>query len=227
MKLWLIKYWQLLVLLILLIPFIIFQITILNRPFYWDEAWSYASAVEAMFQKGPSLLPGAIDAYLYRGHPTFFYFITTVWMKIFGPTLVSIHSFFLIVSILLVFAVYKLGQFIGGKTVALLASVSLLLTPLFIAQAGFLLPEVMLALFSVLAVYFYLRKKIILEIICCSLILLTKETGLVIFGTIVLYDFIQRIRKSENVSIFFKELKPFAWHLLPIVPVTVFFLCKK
>ena len=124
-----------------------------------------------MYKNGPSLLPGVIDAYLYRGHPTFFYFITTVWMKIFGPSLLSIHSFFIIISTCLIFSVFIVGSYIAGKTVGLLASTCLLATPLFIAQAGFLLPEVILALFSILTVYFYFKQKIVLEIVFGTLLL--------------------------------------------------------
>ncbi len=221
------KNWQLTILFMLFVPFLVFQITIINRPFYWDEAWSYASAVESMYQKGPSLLPGAIQDYLYRGHPTFFYFITTIWMKVFGPSLISIHSFFLIVSTCLVFAVFAFGNFLGGKTVGLIASACLIATPLFIAQAGFLLPEVMLALFSVLTVYYYFKQKIILEIVFGILLLYTKETGIVIIASILLFDFIKRINHSESFIEFFKGLIHLSKHLSPIALVAVFFIAQK
>jgi hypothetical protein len=62
-------------------------------PHYWDEAWSYATAVQKMYEKGATLLPGIVDVDATRGHPLFFYAAASTWMKIFGASLLSKHSF--------------------------------------------------------------------------------------------------------------------------------------
>ena len=57
----------------ILIGFIILKWDALFLPYFWDEAWVYMPAIRTMAEKGPSILPGSIEADLYTGHPLFFY----------------------------------------------------------------------------------------------------------------------------------------------------------
>ncbi len=222
-----IKSWYFITFLIALILFIVYELQYIDRPFYWDEAWSYASGVKAMYDKGPSLLPGAIHEYLYRGHPTFFYFITAIWLKIFGTSLTSAHSFFLLISVALILSIFFIGKDLVNELTGLIASVCLMVTPLFLAQAGFLLPEVMLALFSLLTIYFYHKNKPGLEVLSGTLLVYTKETGLVLIGTIILFDFVVRIKNTPSVKTFFSDIHKFLIHFLPILLVSLFFILQK
>lgn len=207
--------------------FILFELPFLNRPYYWDEAWSYASALEAMYKVGPSLLPGAIHEYLYRGHPLFFYFITTLWMNVFGDSLIAVHSFFLLISILLLISVFAIGTRLFNQYVALFASLMLISTSVFLAQATFLLPEVMLALLSLLIIYFYLQKKLYLEILFGTILVLTKETGIVLIGSILLFDFIYRLKDQFAWNTLPKKIMETSVHALPFVFGAVFFVLQK
>jgi len=207
--------------------FILFQLQFLNRPYYWDEAWSYASALYAMVESGPSLLPGAIHEYLYRGHPLFFYFITSIWMKVVGGSLVAVHSFFLIVSTLLLTSTFLVGKKIFNRTVGLFAALFLMVTSAFITQASFLLPEVMLALLTLLCIYFYLQKKIFLEILFGTLLILTKETGIVLIGSILLYDLIVKVKVSKGFKALIGNILSVSWHAIPFFFGAIFFLLQK
>lgn len=66
------------------IAFVAYKIPDLQLAYYWDEAWSYFPAVKAMAEAGPSLLPNTIEPVLYRGHPTFFYWLGGVSMNLIG-----------------------------------------------------------------------------------------------------------------------------------------------
>lgn len=221
------NYWHFLILTLGAILFLGFQLTMINRPYYWDEAWSYASAVKAMYESGPSLMPGAIHEYLYRGHPTFFYFFTTLWMKVFGPSLVSVHSFFVLISVLLIFCIFFIGKSLFNKTTGLLAALMLMVTPMFIAQAGFLLPEVLLALLTVLTFWAYLKKKIVAELFFGSILALTKETGLLLIFVILLFEFISAIKALPKSKKWFIPFKPLFLHAIPVFVALTFYLVQK
>lgn len=220
-------YWQELILLLACMVIVLYQIPYINRPFYWDEAWSYATGVKTMLEKGPSLIPGAIDPYLYRGHPTFFYFITVIWMKVFGSSPLAVQIFFVLISISALVVVFKIGQELHSKTSGLFAALGLATCPLFLAQATFMLPEMMLALLSLLTLLFFIKGKLLFEIICGTLLVYTKETGMVLIGAIVFYDVIMHINRSKHFVDFFRNAWRTAFHLIPILLVGIFFVIQK
>src|SRR6185312_16370159 len=94
-------------LLLVLSVFIILKIPALHYPFFADESWSYAPGVKLMYLHGPSLMPNAIDLLYSRGHPLLFYAAAAAWMKIFGVSHIAQHTFSLLISLLLIAAVYE------------------------------------------------------------------------------------------------------------------------
>ena len=177
--------------------FVLNKIQFLDYPYFWDEAWVYAPAVFDMYDNGPSLLPNSINPDLSRGHPILFHFLAVCWMMIFGTGFTAVHLFPLAVSVVLMFAVYKLGSWLGDKPVGFWAAALLALQPLFIQQSGLLLPEVLLALFATLTILFYLKRKVWLFIISATALLLTKETGILVVAVIGLLELVEFIRERS------------------------------
>ena len=168
--------WELFIAMIL---FIAVKIPVLHYPFYWDESWSYAPGEKLMYLHGPSLMPNAIDLFYSRGHPLLFYALSASWMRLFGDSHVAQHAFCLFVSLLLLLAVFEVCLSLFGRQVA---RASLLLVPLqvmFFVQSTFLLPEVMIGLLGLLTLYCYVNGKYVFAWLCCSALLLTKESGMV------------------------------------------------
>jgi len=95
----------------------------------------------------------------------------------------------------------------------------------FFAQSTFVLPEILLALFTVLSLRFYLDKKFIYTIIWLTLALFTKESAIVIWGTLTLFRFVD-IMKSRDNNILFK-LKRMLIFLIPLFFIFIFFLIQK
>lgn len=190
--------------LLTVIIFIGFKIPQLSLPHYWDEAWSYSTAVHAMYDAGPSLLPGKVDPEFTRGHPLLFYFLSTSWMSIFGPSILSKHIFALVISLLTIFSVFFIGNRLSqNKWIGLLSAVVLMLQPMFFVQSAMLLPEVMVALFALWSIYAFAFKKWTLLTISLSLVLLTKESGFMVYGALGLLGLIQLFvaNKSERRAI--------------------------
>lgn len=171
---------------LIIMMFVLSRLGNLNLPFYWDEAWSYARAVFDMHENGLAILPGDANPNLTRGHPLLFYFLSALWMKLSGTSLTAIHLFPLIISCITLAAVYKTAEILFSKESARIALLLFALQAIFLAQSTLLLPEIMLALFTILTFHFYFMKKWIWFSIFSIMLVLTKETGMVLIAALFL-----------------------------------------
>jgi len=199
----------------------------LELPYFWDEAWVYAPAVLEMHKNGLSLLPDAIPPELSRGHPLLFHFLAALWTKIFGTGFFAVHSFPLLVSVALLIAVYCFGKTFFSPLVGLLSVLILAVQPLFLAQSSFLLPEIMLALWTVLCLYYYLKEKWILFIVFASLMLLTKESGVVLLVAIGLWTLFENIFLKKEPVFKADSLKSYFYIASPMIVTGAYFVIQK
>lgn len=170
---------------ILLVVFIALKWEHLFIPHYWDESWSYATAVHAMYDAGPRLLPGNVDPVYTRGHPLLFYFLSSGWMTMFGSSLFSKHVFALCISIGMIVTMFCIGKRLFQQVWAGVGlSVLWMAQSMFFVQSAMLLPEVMVALFTLLSIYAFSLQRWWSLALWLSLLLLTKESGLVVWGGI-------------------------------------------
>lgn len=209
----------------LIVIFLIIKIPDLLLPCFWDEAWPYSVAIYDLYDHGLSLSPGAISPELYRGHPIFYHFCQVLWMKIFGSSLLVAKTFPLFISVMLLISVYMFCKTLFDKKIGIVAVLFILLQPVFLTQSTFLLPEIFLALLTLLTFYSYVDKKKILYLLACSAMLLTKETGAVFFISIFVWHFIDFIRNKERNFVAF--LKSSLFLAIPILPVAAFFVTQK
>lgn len=209
----------------IMIAFVVLKIYDLFLPYFWDEAWSYFPVIHKMVQTSPVLFPNdAINPDFYRGHPLLFYFLLASWMKIFGSGIWISKCFPLFVSIiyLLVLAIFAKKYF--NRKTAIVAVLFTAVQSVFFVQSSMLLPEILLALFTLCSIYFYLQRKRALTILFLTLALYTKETALVIWGSIVFFEFIDVV-KPPYTQVKQKTIKMGVW-LLPIILVSVFFIVQ-
>lgn len=211
-------------LLVVILIFIGVKIPYLSLPFYWDEAWVYGPAIRTMEANGLGILPDALEPELSRGHPLLFHFLGAAWMKLFGTSLTVSHLFPLFLSVVLIAVVYLFGKkiFLSNK-VGFTAAFVLVLQPIFLAQSGLLLPEVLLALFSLLSFYFYLDNKRVLYVIAGILTVFTKESGLTVIATLLLWTLLETLFSDDGK----KWKKYFINSLviaLPLLPFLAFFI---
>ncbi len=184
-----------------IIAFIVLKIPALHYPFYWDESWSYAPGVKLMYLHGPSLMPNAIDLFYSRGHPLLFYAAAATWMRAFGDSHISQHSFALFISILCLITIYEITLRLFNKRVAILSLLLVATQVTFFVQSTFILPEIMVAWLCLLTLYFYSANKYLLTFISCSALLLTKESGValsVILGTHASWSLLDKKSNLKN-----------------------------
>jgi len=205
--------------------FIIFKIPYLKLPFYSDESWVYGPAVRIMAKNGISLMPGSLPVNYLRGHPLFFFASNALWIRIFGDSLISIHLFNLLISCILIFITYLFGKKYFNDFIGFSSSFILCLQPIFLAQSTMVLPEVMLTLFCVLALYFYFQHKLIWYSIFACLATLTKETGVVVILVCCIIFLINNWRRTESrPKSFFVGI---TYTLLPILPFVLFIVLQR
>lgn len=214
------------VLIFICLLFIAAKIQHLSLPFFWDEAWPYSTGVFYMYSHGLSLLPGGVPFDISRGHPLFFHFVSALWMKIFGTSLSAIHSFPLVLSILLIICVYFFCTKFFSNEVALVACVLIMVQPVFYSQSAMLLPEILVALLTLLTFWSFLVNRKLLYVLFASLLLLTKESGIVIVITLFGWTVIEKIREHKP-QIFLSTLKSAVYLFTPVAIASVFFIIQK
>lgn len=219
---------SLLFLLLIIVLFILSRISFLDLPFYWDEAWSYATAVFDMARHKLAFISGNRNPELTRGHPLLFYFLSVIWVKVFGTNTASVHLFPLLVSVALLAAVFMVAWDLFGKATAMASIVLLPLQSVFLAQSTQLLPEVMLALWTLLTVYAYFTKKWGPFAVFSVLLVMTKETGMVLIGAL----FVDKLgleklfvdSQKRSLHSLFREL---AILCIPVVAFAIFIIWQK
>lgn len=210
---------------LLIIGLVLLKLEVMTLPFFWDEAWSYLPAIREMAAKGPSLLPGSINAEFYRGHPMLFYFLSSLWIKIFGYSMPIAHLFPLLISIILLLSVYFITySWTTSYFTAFVATLLLFIQPMFLAQSTFLLCEVLLGLFFLWAFWFYFKSKWIGFGIFMVAALLTKESAYCLVPAFLLIALLQWILKEINTQFF---LKLTAYILLLFIIGFSFFIIQK
>ena len=206
---------------LLVLGFVILKIQDLFLPYFWDEAWSYIPAIKEMVVQGPSLLPNSISPELYRGHPLLFYFLSSLWMTLFGSEIWVSKLFLLLITIGLLFSVFSFARKNFNFKTATLTLFFLIIQSVFFAQSTFFLPEILLTLFTVLGLQSYLEKKYILTALWLTLALLTKESAFVIWSTILFFEIIEvvKMRGKGIINLMYLMIPPFF--------VAVFFIAQK
>ena len=169
--------------LVVLLVFICFKIPQLHYPFYIDEG-EYASAVKLMAIHGPSLLPGSISSDLSCGHPLMLHFLGSLWIRCFGSSNIAIHSFPLLVSVIFLVVLFECCRSLFGGETAILVLLLVATRVIFFVDSSFVYPEIMLAMFAFLSLYFYTKDRLFLTAIMLFMLFNTKEGGLLIGAVI-------------------------------------------
>jgi hypothetical protein len=193
---------------------VVIKFNYLSLPFYWDEAWVYGPAVHALYNHGLSLFPDALTPELSRGHPLLFHFTAAMWMTVFGKSVFSLHVFALLIALLFMVAVFNFGKTVFSPETGIVTAAVGSIQSIFLAQSGMLLPEIFLSLWILLSIGLYLRKKYWLYALTAACALMTKETGITLIASVLVFDLIIRRKFDRQLAILFVPLLPWFIFLL-------------
>lgn len=199
----------------ILLIFIICKFSELSVPYFWDELGVYARAALYLNDHQPGLLPSALPPELSRGHPLLFSFIFGTSFKLFGDGIFTGHITSLIISVIFLICIYLITEKYFNALAGIYAVVFLAIQPVFYAQSVMVLPEILLALFCLMSIYYWLEKKYFLFSIFSVCAILTKETA-VIIPLVIMVGILLNSRLSKQ-SI---KIKP--KHLLILAPWIIF-----
>lgn len=180
-------------------------------------------AIRQMYEHGLSLMPGAVEGELSRGHPLFFHFLGAAWMHVFGGSHVAMHSFALTISLLFTTAIYYASLRIFGRRVAVLAIVLVASQQVFFVQSAFVLLEMLLAFLAFISLYFYVSRKYLFTAFSLAALFLTKESGLVLGAVLGIDACISlvkhRFRRGDILMV--------VSLVASVIPIGLFFLLQK
>ena len=210
---------------LLILLLVIYKLKFLGLPYFWDEAWPYGVGVRTLYNHGLSIMPGAIDPFIARGHPLVFHFLAALWMHIFGTGLYSGHSFALMVSVTLIISIFIFCKTFFSERIGLISCILFGTQAMFISQSSFLMPEVLMALWSMLCFFAYFKNKRILFILCTTAMLLTKESGAVLVFTLgftAVYGMLIYRRKPALA-----DLQKIGLIALPVLLAFIYFVIQR
>jgi 4-amino-4-deoxy-L-arabinose transferase-like glycosyltransferase len=153
------------------------HLTWLDLPYFWDEAGYYVPASLDLFHG--SLIPHSVPPLIHP--PALSAYLAAVWsLAGFHPESTRCAMLLLaagaaLVSLLL--AIELLRDVRG--TPAFLAAGLICLSPVFFAQAMLAQPDMPAMLFTTMALWLFLRERIVLAAAACIVLALVKETGIV------------------------------------------------
>ncbi|MFC1663752.1 ArnT family glycosyltransferase [Patescibacteria group bacterium] len=170
-----------------------------DTPYWWDSAGYVVHAARYYVNTNFSsiFLPSDSVITAFAHPPLFVFSLALVW-KIFGESLLISHLFYLIFILLAVIFTYLLGKKVANfkneitnNLIGFSAAILLFFSPVFLAQTGIVYPEIPIAAFSVMAIYFFLDKRVKWYLLSASLLLFTKESSIVIILAILASILIQ------------------------------------
>jgi 4-amino-4-deoxy-L-arabinose transferase-like glycosyltransferase len=167
--------------LFLLIAPVVFisHLPFLKLPYYWDEAGQFVPAALDLMRDGawiphsavPNIHPPAVVGYL------------ALFWRVAGYAPAATRAAMLLLACFTVLAAMALAIELSKEArgmPALLAAALLWASPLFFAQSLLALLDVPATLFTTVALLLFLRDRIALSAAACTVLVMAKETGLVV-----------------------------------------------
>jgi len=220
---------------VLLAVVLISKTPTLNLPYHWDELEAYVRPAHYLAQEGLwRIVPGTYpDTPEYEpaigrenpeetffGHPPGLYFSLALLYKLITESVWISHLFAIAFAFLGVYYTYRLGSFLFDRVAGLFAALFLFCTPLYFAQAGLVLGDLPITALGVMSVYYALRERYGVFLLCSVYMVLVKETSVAILAALWLYVFWAQ-RKQPNFK------RKLVFHSIPILILGLFFLWQR
>jgi 4-amino-4-deoxy-L-arabinose transferase-like glycosyltransferase len=197
---------------------------LLDLPFYWDEVGQFVPAALDIFRAGawipvstiPNVHPPGVMAYL-----------AVVW-SVFGYSIVAARLAMLLIAAFAALVTFLLGIELGrgaSGAPAFTALALLCLSPLFFAQSMLAQLDMPLMAFAALALLLFLQDRFRASAIACAVLVLIKETGVVVPALFAAWLVMERCFSSRTTDLRpVRDYRNAAWFLLPFPPLLVWLL---
>lgn len=216
-----------LLILVLILGLFLYKFQDLFLPYFSDELWSYGPAIRKMSVFGPSLLPSSLELTDHWAHPLFFFFLASIWSSIFGASLFSTHFFSALLSSILLMLIFIVVKQLMNRRIAFYSTVIIAFQSIFLGQYSLLLPEILLTIFTFLAIYFFESGKLKWYVLTGVCLVLTKESGVFPLLAIGLWSLLKDIFYEKPISFTKSLLIKYIALLLPFFAILGHFILLK
>lgn len=189
------------------------HLPLLGLPYFWDEAIQYIPAALDLFRDG-SLIAHSVAPVV---HPPGVMAYLALWWTIAGFHPAVTRSAILLLSAFGVLGAFLLAIELLRESVgrqALLAAVLLCACPVFFAQSMLAQLDAPAMVFTVLALLFFLQDRFPLSAAACAVLVLTKETGLLV--PLVLGGWLAAERRWRDAALYAAAAAPVAAWLVAL-----------
>ena len=156
----------------------------LSLPYFWDEADVYVAGARWLADHDMNPTPGHFPDDWSRGHPPLLYILGSIAFRLFGPSPVVGHTLILPFAITGLVSTYVIAYERTSRAIAVLCTLVLATTPLYLTMAAFLLPEMPLTGITALALFFVHRRQFGWAAVMGVVLVWVKETGIFTSGAI-------------------------------------------
>lgn len=164
-------------------------------PYHWDDFNYVISAADYIYNN-------EITIFLWDqalGHPPLFFIISGMIFKLFGESLLVSHVIVVIFSFLAVLFTYLISKELFSVKTAVISSLLLIFTPIFLSYSALFYSEISLTAFILMAIYFSIKNKPLISVLFGSLAVLTKEVGVVAVLGILIAKLIKGNEKKNFI----------------------------
>jgi hypothetical protein len=176
----------------------------LNLSYHWDET-NYVYYAKYFSIYGFLSIPPRHD-----GHVPLFSWILAIFYRVFGESPFLSHLIVLSFSFLSLYFTFLFAKQLFNKEIGIIASILLFFSPIFFSISGQSLLDIPLVAFSMMTLYFFIKKNRLFYLLSAFCLVLTKEPGIILILALVVYKF-------------FKKDKFFVT-LFYMIPVLIFFV---
>lgn len=167
---------------------LISKLPFVNLPFWWDETNHLEGALK-IYQNNFNPF---IEWWSYK--PPLIFELVALGYNFFGFDKAIPRLIIIFFAFLALYFTFLIGKKLYGKKVGFLASFLLFLSPLFFAQSGLFHTDLPLTALTLVVFYCFLSEKRIGYFVAASLMVLTKETSILVLFAILAYEFLINLK---------------------------------
>lgn len=180
---------------------------VLNQPPVWDTAFSVFPAAITLGENGYDLLNLLKMPAYYDGGPnvhahSIVTIITAVMISLFGKTNIlfpALHIIHFIIAAIGLACFYRFCIPIFEKKVSFLLTLTILVYPAFLTQAGYIYLEMPIFMFSILCLSAWEKGNFFRTIIFATLATLCKESGIIVAGAVATAALLEPVSYKQRV----------------------------
>ena len=199
---------------------IILKLPTLNTPAYWDEM-GWLRQAEYLERSLRRAMPGFRPAGEFWGHPPGLQLILATIGRGFGVTLMTAHALIAAFAALGVCSTFVLARHWYGTATAWVASLLLLLSPVYFAQAGMYLADLPITALGALTMYFALTNRYVPYLVSATAMVFIKETAIAMVVALLVYRFAVAHTLREA------RLREVTKYAVPLLSIGAFFVLQK